>query len=314
MRGRAKLHTDEAGVEYVPKSLTSALEFDKVFSRFAPLEIDLGCGDGAFLAVLAQENPAHNFLGIERLLGRVRSVCRKVARLDLKNARILRMESNYAVTHLLPPGSVTAFHLLIPRSVAKTATSSATCFHPRISVSSIHRALIAGGLFHVATDHADYFHQIERVIVATDIFVISREQNHFPPTSFEQKYRRSRTFHSSTAAAKSFASQVSSCSPSFITELNFDRAGLVLAEKFDATLRDFLGPFLGDLFRDGRWTRRGNDNFRFYRLKKLGGARAAGMMLALDQNIALQIVTCFEQRRLRVRARVGLKKHTNVSQ
>src|SRR6267378_194279 len=123
MRRRAKLHTDEAAVEYVPKSLTSALEFDKVFSRLAPLEIDLGCGDGAFLAALVQENPAHNFLGIERLLGRVRSVCRKVARLDLKNARILRMESDYAVTHLLAPGSV-----------AKTATSPAACFHPRIRV------------------------------------------------------------------------------------------------------------------------------------------------------------------------------------
>src|SRR5438876_12449236 len=71
-------------------------------------------------------------------------------------------------------------------------------------------------------------------------------------------------------------------------------------------------PFLGDLLHDVRWTQRGNDNFRFYRLKKLGGARAAGMMLALDQNVALQIVTCFEQRRLRVGACVGLKKHTNV--
>src|SRR2546430_8717024 len=78
MRGRAKLHTDEAAVEYVPKSLTSALEFDNVFSRLAVLEIDLGCGDGAFLAALAQENPTHNFLGIERLLGRVQGVCRFV--------------------------------------------------------------------------------------------------------------------------------------------------------------------------------------------------------------------------------------------
>jgi tRNA (guanine-N7-)-methyltransferase len=187
MRGRAKLHTDEAGVEYVPKTLTRVLEFDKVFSRLAPLEIDLGCGDGAFLAALAQENPAHNFLGIERLLGRVRSVCRKVARLDLKNARILRMESNYAVTHLLPPGSVTTFHLLFPDPWPKRRHHRRRAFTPEF-VSSIHRALIAGGLFHVATDHADYFHQIERVIAATDIFVISREQNHFPPTSFEQKY------------------------------------------------------------------------------------------------------------------------------
>ncbi len=171
----------------MPKSLTSALEFDKVFSRLAPLEIDLGCGDGAFLAALAQENPAHNFLGIERLLGRVRSVCRKVARLDLKNARILRMESNYAVTHLLPPGSVTTFHLLFPDPWPKRRHHRRRAFTPEF-LSSIHRALIGGGLFHVATDHADYFHQIERVIAATDIFVISREQNHFPPTSFEQKY------------------------------------------------------------------------------------------------------------------------------
>ena len=186
MRGRAKLHTDEAAVEYVPKSLTSALEFDKVFSRPAPLEIDLGCGDGVFLAALAQENPAHNFLGIERLLGRVRSVCRKVARLDLKNARILRMESNYAVRHLLAAGSVTTFHLLFPDPWPKRRHHRRRAFTPEF-VSSIHRALIAGGLFHVATDHADYFHQIERVIAATDIFAISREQYHFPSTSFEQK-------------------------------------------------------------------------------------------------------------------------------
>jgi len=187
MRGRAKLHTDEAAVEYVPKSLNSALEFDKVFSRLAPLEIDLGCGDGAFLAALAQENPAHNFLGIERLLGRVRSVCRKVARLDLKNARILRMESDYAVTHLLAAGSVTTFHLLFPDPWPKRRHHRRRAFTPEF-LSSIQRALVGGGLFHVATDHADYFHQIERVIAATDIFVISREQNHFPPTSFEQKY------------------------------------------------------------------------------------------------------------------------------
>src|SRR5438552_4858209 len=187
MRGRAKLHTDEAAVEYLPKSLTSALEFNKVFLRLAPLEIDLGCGDGAFLAALAQENPAHNFLGIERLLGRVRSVCRKVARLDLKNARVLRMESSYAVTNLLPAGSVTAFHLLFPDPWPKRRHHRRRAFTHEF-LFSIHRALIAEGLFRVATDHADYFRQIEKVIAATDIFAISREQNDFPSSTFEQKF------------------------------------------------------------------------------------------------------------------------------
>jgi tRNA (guanine-N7-)-methyltransferase len=187
MRGRSRLHTDEAAVEYIPRSLTSALEFDKVFSRLAPIEIDLGCGDGAFLAALAQEIPAHNFLGIERLLGRVRSVCRKVARLDLKNARILRMESNYAVTHLLPPGSVATFHLLFPDPWPKRRHHRRRAFTSEF-LAAIHRTLITGGLFHVATDHADYFQQIEKVIAATDLFFISRKHYRFPPTSFEQKY------------------------------------------------------------------------------------------------------------------------------
>jgi tRNA (guanine-N7-)-methyltransferase len=187
MRGRVKLQTDEAAVEYTPRSLTSALEFDRIFSHLAPVEIDLGCGDGAFLAALARENPAHNFLGIERLLGRVRSVCRKVARLELKNARVLRMESSYAVTNLLPTGSVTAFHLLFPDPWPKRRHYRRRAF-TREFLLAIHRALIAGGLFHIATDHADYFRQIERVIAATDIFAISCEQNDFPSTSFEQKY------------------------------------------------------------------------------------------------------------------------------
>jgi tRNA (guanine-N7-)-methyltransferase len=187
MRGRAKLHIDEAVVEYMPKSLTSVLEFDRIFSHLAPVEIDLGCGDGTFLAALARENPAHNFLGIERLLGRVRSVCRKVARLELQNARVLRMESTYAVANFLPADSVTAFHLLFPDPWPKRRHHRRRAF-TREFLLAIHRALIAGGLFHVATDHADYFRQIERVIAANDIFAISREQNDFPSTSFEQKY------------------------------------------------------------------------------------------------------------------------------
>src|SRR5947207_11234298 len=100
------------------------------------------------------------------------------------------MESNYAVRHLLAAGSVTTFHLLFPDPWPKRRHHRRRAFTPEF-VSSIHRAFISGGLFHVATDHADYFHQIERVISATDIFAISGEQYLFASTSFEQKYTAS---------------------------------------------------------------------------------------------------------------------------
>src|SRR5213082_1085365 len=187
MRGRAKLNTNEAAGEYVPKSLTSALEFDRIFSHFASIEIDLGCGDGAFLTAMARGNPEHNFLGIERLLGRVSKVCRKVVRENLKNTRVLRIEVAYAVSNLLPADSITAFHLLFPDPWPKRRHHRRRAFTTEF-LSCIHRALIGGGLFHVATDHADYFHQIERVIAATDTFVVSAEQHDFPLTAFEQKF------------------------------------------------------------------------------------------------------------------------------
>jgi len=187
MRRRTELREAEALVEYIPKSLTDPLNLGDIFARRAPIEIDLGCGGGAFLTAMARANPEHNFLGIERLLGRVGKVCRKVAREDLKNARVLRIEVAYAVSKLLPADSITAFHLLFPDPWPKRRHHRRRAFTTDF-LSCIHRALVGGGLFHVATDHADYFDQIERLIAVTDTFVVSAEQHDFPLTTFEQKF------------------------------------------------------------------------------------------------------------------------------
>jgi tRNA (guanine-N7-)-methyltransferase len=187
MRSRTELREDEALVEYIPKSLTEPQNWGEIFPHSAPIEIDLGCGDGAFLIAMARSNPERNFLGIERLLGRLRKVCRKVVREDLKNARALRLEVTHAIEHLIPPESVTAFHLLFPDPWPKRRHHRRRAFTTDF-LSCIHRALIGGGLFHIATDHAGYFHQIERVIAATNNFIVSAEQHDFPFTTFEQKF------------------------------------------------------------------------------------------------------------------------------
>jgi tRNA (guanine-N7-)-methyltransferase len=187
MRGRNKLREDEALVEYIPKALTEPLKWAEIFPRIAPIEIDLGCGDGTFLIGMARSHPEHNFLGIERLPGRVSAVCRKVARENLTNARVFRIEVAYAVSNLLPADSITAFHLLFPDPWPKRRHHRRRVFSTDF-LSCIHRALIAGGLFHVATDHADYLQQIKRVIADTDPFIVSAEQHNFPLTTFEQKF------------------------------------------------------------------------------------------------------------------------------
>jgi tRNA (guanine-N7-)-methyltransferase len=97
------------------------------------------------------------------------------------------MEVAYVVSNLLPDDSITAFHLLFPDPWPKRRHHRRRAFTTEF-LSCIHRALIGGGLFHVATDHADYFRQIESVIALTDTFAVSAEQPDFPLTTFERKF------------------------------------------------------------------------------------------------------------------------------
>jgi tRNA (guanine-N7-)-methyltransferase len=148
-------------IELVPKNYVAALDPEKIFGRHAPLQVDLGCGDGSFLCDLAQKFPEKNFLGIERLSGRVAKACHKAHKID--NVRLLQMETSYAVRYLLPPESVETFYLLFPDPWPKRRHHRRRIFTPEF-LNSIHTALEDDGVLHIATDHLDYFQHIERLL------------------------------------------------------------------------------------------------------------------------------------------------------
>jgi len=148
-------------IELVPENYVAALDLEKIFERRAPLQVDLGCGDGAFLCELTQKFPEKNFLGIERLSGRVGKACRKSHKID--NVRILQMETSYAVRYLLPPESVETFYLLFPDPWPKRRHHRRRIFTPEF-LDSIYTALEDDGVLHVATDHLDYYQHIEHLL------------------------------------------------------------------------------------------------------------------------------------------------------
>jgi tRNA (guanine-N7-)-methyltransferase len=150
-------------IELVPETYVAPLDLFAIFGRVAPLHVDLGCGDGSFLCELASRYPAKNFLGIDRLVGRVAKACRKTAALE--NVRILNVESSYAAGYLLPKGSVETFYLLFPDPWPKRRHQGRRIVTPEF-LDSIHRALVNNGLLRIATDQLDYFHRIERVAIS----------------------------------------------------------------------------------------------------------------------------------------------------
>ncbi|WP_353566933.1 tRNA (guanosine(46)-N7)-methyltransferase TrmB [Haloferula sargassicola] len=128
----------------------------EIFDRGAPLEVDLGCGDGSFLLAMAEHFPERNFLGVERLLGRVRKVCKRATRLGLENVRLLRLESRYTVEWLLPEASVSRLHLLCPDPWPKARHHRRRLFQPEF-LDAVVQVLEPGGEFLFMTDHPEYF-------------------------------------------------------------------------------------------------------------------------------------------------------------
>jgi tRNA (guanine-N7-)-methyltransferase len=188
MRGIKELSPAAAAFEVVPED-SRPLDLDLIFGRIAPLEVDLGCGDGSFLTELAAQNPERNFLGVEKLFGRVRSACKKVARLELSNARILRADIPHTTQQLLPTGSVAVFHLLFPDPWPKRRHHVRRVFTTEL-LASLARALTPDGLVRVATDDSDYFQEMTRVLGRVSFF---QERDDLvaaalPSTTFERRF------------------------------------------------------------------------------------------------------------------------------
>ena len=176
-----------------PESLTNRLDPEKIFRRKAPLHVDLGCGDGSFLCALAQRLPDKNFLGIERLLSRIRSSARKAASLD--NVRILQMESFYAVRYLLPAESVETFYLLFPDPWPKRRHHRRRIVTPDF-LKSVHVALEYNGVIYIATDHLDYFRKIQETAESIRGFAIDEPDVDLPLSKFGLIFaQKSATIH-----------------------------------------------------------------------------------------------------------------------
>lgn len=183
-------HATFPAAEVAPKSILAPLELREIFGRAASLEIDLGCGDGTFLVSLAQENPARDFLGIERLAGRARTTARQIGQTRLTNARILRFDILHAIRQLLPPRSVAVFHLLFPDPWPKRRHWNRRIVSEEF-LRAAARALAPEGELRIATDHADYFAEIERIAAAVPQFELRRDSisPFSATTTFEARFR-----------------------------------------------------------------------------------------------------------------------------
>ena len=156
-------------VIHQPVSIVDRLRLDELFPADQPLEVELGSGDGSFLIEHAQRHPDRNFIGVERLFGRLKKLAKKGLRLGLSNIRVMRIEASYLVQYLLPSGSVTALHIYFPDPWPKRKHHKNRLINAAF-VDTVRPALAPDGVVYLRTDNEEYFTQMTEVFGANKAF------------------------------------------------------------------------------------------------------------------------------------------------
>jgi tRNA (guanine-N7-)-methyltransferase len=150
-------------------SIVEPLDLAELFQESQPLEVELGCGDASFLVEHARRNLKINFIGVERLLGRIAKLDKKGRRAELSNLRGVRIESAYFLKFLLPPHSANAMHIYFPDPWPKKRHHKNRLINERFPAIA-RNALAPDGRIYLRTDDDDYFQQMTEVFAADKNF------------------------------------------------------------------------------------------------------------------------------------------------
>jgi tRNA (guanine-N7-)-methyltransferase len=176
----------------IPTDYFCELTVDEIFPGWeGDFEVDLGCGDGAFLLGMAREFPEQRFLGVERLGGRVKKVGKRIQRAKFTNARILRLESAYTVGWLLPSHRVSRLHLLCPDPWPKKKHHRRRLVLSEEFHRGLQRILVPNGEFLLKTDSAEYAEVADEAFSALPAFKKMdwlEDHTFYPTTDFERQW------------------------------------------------------------------------------------------------------------------------------
>lgn len=165
------MNTESTSLLVTLASIVDPLDPGKLFQRRQPLHVELGSGDGSFLVKYAALHPEWNFIGVERLLGRLRKIDRKGQRAGLSNVRGVRIEASYFLEYLLPGKSAAALHIYFPDPWPKRKHRKNRLVNERFPALA-RQILQPGGMVYLRTDDADYFAQMQSVFAADAAFAV----------------------------------------------------------------------------------------------------------------------------------------------
>jgi len=151
--------------------LSSEHEFNakQEFGRQAPLIVEIGFGNGASLADMAEANPNINYLGIEVHRPGVGHLMMLLDQRGIGNVRIYHHDAIEILEQKIPDHSLAGVHLFFPDPWQKRRHHKRRIVRPSF-LELLTKKLARDGYFHAATDWHDYAVNMLSVLSADSRF------------------------------------------------------------------------------------------------------------------------------------------------
>ena len=172
------------------------LDLGELFGNPRPVTLEIGFGNGEALSQLAVRHADRNFLGVEVHSPGVGHLMIKLAEHESDNVRILQTDAMELLRRRLASASLSRVPLYFPDPWHKRKHHKRRIVRQEFA-ELVHRALVPGGVLHMATDWEDYAEQMMAVLSAHSGFVNQAGPGRFSPrpesrplTKFEQRGER----------------------------------------------------------------------------------------------------------------------------
>ena len=156
--------------EYGPPLLTATDaqgfrgRWDECFGRPGELHLEIGCGNGFFLAEIARRNPDWNVLGIEIRYKRTVLCAKKIDNAGVKNARIARYHAAF-LDDLFGPGELSGIYVNHPDPWPKERHEKNRLIS-RWFLEDVVTLLRPGGWFRLKSDFEDNIGRVPSLLTA----------------------------------------------------------------------------------------------------------------------------------------------------
>jgi tRNA (guanine-N7-)-methyltransferase len=137
------------------KNLPRPIDWPALFGRDAPLELEIGCGNGEVLLRRALARPDLNLVGLDHGWPSVRRVLRRIGLAGVDNVRVMQTEAWLALERLFAPGAISRADCFFPRPWPKPRQAKHRLLNQRF-LRLLNSRLTPEGSLRLISDYRPY--------------------------------------------------------------------------------------------------------------------------------------------------------------